>query len=159
MAETFRAIFHGAKELEDALDQLPKSVARSVLVKAMMNAAQPVIHHARALCPVDTGDLAASIDVRTTLTKRQRRGRGFRLPSVFIGPSWPKGAHGHLIEFGTVKMRARPFLRPAWDAGKARVLDSMRREIWKALAAAARRLSQRAEAGKLSAKQISKLSR
>lgn len=33
--------------------------------------------------------------------------------------------YAHFIEFGTVKMSARPFLRPAFDAGRQAALDRM----------------------------------
>jgi HK97 gp10 family phage protein len=161
MAEGFTFTLYGARELENALRQLPTSVAKATLRGVLVKAGEPVVHAARALAPVDRGDLAASIGIRSILTRRQRRARraGGRggAADVFIGPSFPMGAHGHLIEFGTVKMRARPFLRPAWDANKRHVLETVRAELWKALATAARRLAKKAAAGRISAKQAAEI--
>jgi len=53
---------------------------------------------------------------------------------VAVGPKWPEGAHGHLVEYGhkasgwyakqagATFVRARPFMRPAWDAHKREAL-------------------------------------
>jgi HK97 gp10 family phage protein len=132
----------GFKELENALLELPKAVAKGVLRTALKNAGEPVVSDAQRNVPVLTGELLGSIDIRSTLSKRQRRGRAKAGDvEMFIGPSWPKGAHGHLVEFGTSKMAARPFLRPAWDANKERVLASIGRELWTAIEKAARRLA------------------
>lgn len=160
MANGVRFEIVGVKELERALAQLPKSVSKGVLRSALKTAGQPVVAAAKANCPRDRGDLAESITIRSTLSRRQRRRRRVRqrfAAEMFIGPSWPQGAHGHLVEFGTSKMPARPFLRPAWDANKRRALDTIGKEIWRAIAKAARRLAKRAEAGKLSAKQAREL--
>lgn len=170
LPEGLKVTFHGAKELDEALTQLPRSVAKSVLIKAMKNAGKPIADHARSLAPVDEGRLAESIDVRQTLTRRQRRGRSRRgAAAIFIGPTFPMGRHGHLVEFGTGPryhkktgkyvgmMSARPFLRPAWDSGRSRALDILRAEIWRELAAAARRLARKAEAGKISAQHRAEL--
>jgi HK97 gp10 family phage protein len=57
---------------------------------------------ARSYCPVDTGRLRSSIVMR-----KGRDGRGF---FVEIGTNVHYAPH---VEFGTSKMRARPFLLPA----------------------------------------------
>jgi HK97 gp10 family phage protein len=135
----------GFKELENALLELPKAVGKKVLREALKKAAQPVVWDAQRNVPVLTGELLGSIDIRATLSKRQRRGRAKAGDvEMFIGPSWPKGAHGHLVEFGTSKMAARPFLRPAWDANKNGVLASIGRELWIAIDKAAKRLARKA---------------
>ena len=53
--------------------------------------------------------------------------------SYEIGWNRRKAPHGHLLEFGTVKMAARPFLRPsmamaetAIEAGKQRMLEKLK---------------------------------
>lgn len=150
----------GLKELDEALKQLPKSVGKTVLRNALKKAAAPVVADAKANAPRDRGDLAESIDIRATLTRRQRRMRARRgAVEMFIGPSFPLGAHGHLVEFGTVKMPARPFLRPAWDSNKERVLETFGKLIWAELAKAAKRLAKRAAKGTLSAKQAAEILR
>jgi len=142
----FRVEMLGFRELEQALLELPKAVAKSALRQALKKAGQPVVADAQRKVPVLTGELLGSLDIRSTLSKRQRRGRAKAGDvEMFIGPSWPKGAHGHLVEFGTSKMAARPFLRPAWDANKERVLAAIGKELWASIEKAARRLARKAE--------------
>jgi len=148
----FQSKITGDKALERALKELPKSMAKSVLVSAMRKAAKPVLRDAKARVHVRTGDLKKSLAIGTKLTQGQSRGnaRGKNVPQIFIGARWPTGAHAHLEEFGTAKTPAHPFLRPAWDANKERVLDSLGKEIWAVLAKKARQLAAKAAAGKLS---------
>jgi HK97 gp10 family phage protein len=82
-------------------------------------AAEQVAERARVLVPVDTGTLKNTIrvvrlkgdpklNVRVYAGNRKRRAEG--------------GAfYAHMIEYGTVKLKARPFLRPAFNAVKGRV--------------------------------------
>ena len=144
-----------SKNLERALKRLPKAMGKSVLRAAAKKALKPVRVAAEANAPVGhTGRFKKSFAIKSTLSKRQRRGRAKLSRGgviMYVGSTDPKA---HLLEFGTSKMRARPTLRPAWDANKHRVLAVLGDELWFALARAARRLAKRAEAGKLSSKQI-----
>lgn len=60
-----------------------------------------------------------------------------------IGIDTKVAYYGHFVEFGTVKMTPKPFLRPAWDAGKYRaaqaIRDTLKEEIDKAVARIARK--------------------
>lgn len=156
----------GAKELAEIFDELPKSLTDAVIKSAAKKALQPVAELAKATVVRDDGDLANSIAISTTLSKRQKR--MFRQKgevAVYAGPSYPKGAAGHLIEFGTGPryhkttgkyvgvVQARPFMRPAWDSLSGKVLEVMRTEIWGTLQKAVARLRRRAESGKLSKSQ------
>ena len=125
----------GFKEIKKALDELGKAATDSVLRSALRKAGRPVADTAALLAPKRTGGLASSIDIRTTLTSRQKRFSPKQKGEVelFIGPSHPTGAHGHLLEFGTSRMAARPFLRPAWDTHKESVLRTLEKEIWDAI--------------------------
>ena len=156
----------GDKELAKLFEEFPKSLTDSVLRATGKKALQPVAAMARATAAKDDGDLGQSIVVSTKLSPRQKRYYGRRGGvSVYAGPSHPKGAHGHLVEFGTGPryhkktgkyvgiMPAKPFMRPAWDSLSGVVLDTMRTEIWVTLRAAVRRLRKRAEKGTLSSRQ------
>jgi HK97 gp10 family phage protein len=141
----------GAKELEQALKQLPKATAKGVLRRALSNAAKPTAQAAESLAPRGaTGNLQASIEISTRLKKSQKHGKRTGV-ELFIGATTPQGAHAHLLEFGTAKMSAQPFLRPAWDSTQQQVLESIKSEVWKALAKSARTLARKAERGTLSA--------
>jgi HK97 gp10 family phage protein len=128
----------GFAELRQSLEQL-NSVSRSqnALKRAMFKAIEPTADLTRAFVPVRTGNLKRSITVSDKLKGRAKEAD---VVSVFLGTSYQKGArgrHGHLVEFGTVKARPHPFLRPAWDqdgrALLARLSDEMRREIERAV--------------------------
>lgn len=141
-----RASVTGLKELDAALEDMKKSVAKRHLVNALKKAAEPTRAAAESGAPRLTGRLAESIVVQTKLSKRQRKRRAKQgLAEVFIGASFPKGAHAHLIEFGTSKMPARPFLRPAWDGNKGAALETMKTELWGSIERAAKRAAKKAE--------------
>lgn len=138
----------GGKELEAALKQLPKATAKNVLRRALRNAAKPTVTAAKQMVPVGpTGNLKVSLTVGARFYKRGAKTPG--TVEIFIGATTPKGYHAHLIEFGTVKMSARPFMRPAWDSTKDAVLASISEELWKSLAKSARTLARKAERGTL----------
>ena len=159
----FSFTLHGQKELMAAFDALPKVAGQAVLRRLAKKALIPVRDAARSMAPRDQGDLADSIAIHTKLTKSQKKraARAKRGDVVaYVGPSWPKGAAGVLEEFGTgpryTKTGAfrgvnppRPFLRPAWDANRERVLDVMREGLWAELKKEAKKLNKKAQAGKL----------
>ena len=148
----------GARELEKVLEELPKAVAKQVLMKAGKAALKPVLDEARANAKTQvkrrTGRFADSFNISTKLTKRQTRlarryGEKMGV-DLYVGSTDQKA---HLIEFGTSSLSARPVLRPAWDAYKQVVLDIFTLKIAEELKTAARRLASKALRGKLSAKE------
>lgn len=155
-----RTTIAGAKELDRALAQLPNATSKSVLRRALKNAGKPTATLAERTAPLGpTGNLRDSVSVELKLTQSQQRRRAKAGDvEMFIGATAPPGYHAHLIEFGTSKMSARPFLRPAWDSTKQKVLDEIESEIWKSLSKAARTLAKKAQAGTLGKSAQRKLS-
>lgn len=50
--------------------------------------------------------------------------------SVYVG--WAgDGYYGSFVEFGTVKMRARPYLWPTWDQNKLKYYNLMKQTLWR----------------------------
>ena len=150
--------FEGGKELENALKQLPKALKKSALRSMLRKVAKPVLQEAKSKVPVDSGGLRDSLAIGTTLTKRQRK---FFIKTgdaqIFIGAG-KGGAHAHLVEFGTSMMSARPFLRPAWDAKKHKLLKDAQKILWTILAKKAKTLAKKAVKGTLSKSSIKGLS-
>ena len=176
MSLEFAGRIVGGKELEAALLELPKSLQKPTLESALKKAAKPVLADAKSGAP---GDLKKALAISTTLSKNQRKLQlKTGAAEVFVGATWPKGAAAHLVEFGTAPhpipkkgnpiMRfiiggeeifttvidhpgaaPHPFLRPAWDANRDRVLDSIEKEIWEALRKKAQTLARKAAAGTL----------
>lgn len=149
MAIEINAEFRGVKELENALVQLPLSMQKQVLLSALKKAAKPVVTVAKEKARKRSGKGAKSIKARTN--------KKLKPIGISIGPS-KENFHMNFIEFGTVKLPAKPFLRPAWDANKDAVLKSMENEIWKALTKKARTLARKAEKGTLGKRTLAKLS-
>ncbi|HXT31375.1 MAG TPA: HK97-gp10 family putative phage morphogenesis protein [Vicinamibacterales bacterium] len=181
MPSQFIAIdFSGFDELEAALDELGRSLAKQVLQKAMKLALQPVADEARLLAPRSDDPeqklhLADSIVVRATLNKNQRRlrfraGTDVGFAEAFVGATAP---HAHLVEFGHVLVRsvhsqkaqyrhviiayvvighvpAHPFMRPAWDARRDQAWAIFKVEIWNVIVTTARRVRRQAESGTIS---------
>lgn len=61
---------------------------------------------------------------------------------VFVGAG--PVPHAHLQEFGTSRHGPQPFARPAWDAGKNQVLDTIKDELAVQITKAAQRLARKA---------------
>lgn len=115
-------VMSGLKELENTLRQIPKAMGRRAGLNALRSGGEPIAKAARAMVPVDEGDLRESIDVTTRLSRSQTGDKGALAPvEMYVGP----GPHpqGVLQEFGTYKEPAQPFLRPAWDAERIHTLD------------------------------------
>jgi hypothetical protein len=157
----------GFRELDQALAQLPKAIARNVLKRTLAKAAEPIAEAARQAVPVDQGDLKASISVSPRIKNKvgssefsaamraglgkdaavramrdARRAGGSSFAETHIGPAAKKGVirYAHLVEFGTAKMPAEPYMRPAWDAEKESALRIIRAELGNEIIAAARRI-------------------
>ena len=159
----------GVKELMSALDQLPTvSMQKTAVRNALKKAAMPILEMAKANVPRgETGNLAASLKISTSLKASQRKGRisDRSTVTVYVGSSAP---HAHLVEFGTKErtnkkgaargsVSPNPFLRNAWDTMKYAALGILAIELRKQIYAAARRLAKRGGAGKLTAAQTTGL--
>lgn len=131
MANGFTVKTSGFKELEQAMLELPRSTAKGVARRAAKKALQPMADRAAELAPDDpkTGDndLNRSIEVATKTTSRaQKEGRDE--VKAFMGPN-PKKIHRYsaaiVNEFGSHKMQAQPYMRPAWDEEAMPTLDRL----------------------------------
>lgn len=92
---------------------------------AMFEGGQMLLEGSQSKVPRFTGRLAKSGYVTTKSKSTYVYKKGYkkeRKPEdsgiVGIGYSAP---HSHLVEFGTKKMKARPFLRPALDELKSQI--------------------------------------
>jgi HK97 gp10 family phage protein len=156
----------GFRDLERALAELPKATARNVLRRTLTKAGEPIAEKARQLVPVDSAQLKNSIAVSAKVKNKvgnaeysaamraglgkaaaaqamrdARRGAGGSFAEMYVGPAARAGFYGHLVEFGTSKMPAQPFMRPAWDAMQNTALVIMRAELGNEIIAAARRIA------------------
>ena len=103
----------GAENVKRLLRELGSALSKPVLQKNLREAAQPIADEARNLVPKKTGELTKSITVENAPTDDNTQDA-----AVLVGIKTGKGFAGwraHFIEFGTSKMAARPFMRPAYD--------------------------------------------
>ena len=135
----------GFKEMDLVLRQLPKATAKRVADRAIKQALAPVAAAANAMLPKGMPPVIVEKRLNKNQAKQFRGTEGETVRTMFVGSPSPRA---HLEEFGTGPrfhksgkyvgiMRARPFMRPAWDMTKQQVLDRLRvdlaREIEKAV--------------------------
>jgi len=140
----------GLRELLDGLSELKKPTQTNVLKRALMKAGEPVERDAVARAPHLKGQLKRSFGAGTKLTRRQKRLHPKESKvEVYIGTG--NIPHGHLQEFGSSRHAAQPFLRPAWDGNKMRVLESLKNDLAMEIEKARQRAARKA--ARLAAKQ------
>lgn len=112
------------------LARFEKQVQEKVLFSGVAAMAQVLYDEARTRVPVKTGLLQSHIYRAYSPERSSDTSKTYRI-------SWNRrlAPHGHLIEFGTSRMAARPFIRPAFD----RVEDAIK--------AGQRRMAERMEGG------------
>jgi len=121
------------------LRKLPEKVRKNVIVGAVRAGAKPIVEEAKKNAPVRTGALRDSIGVKKMRTRdknivlftispmRKSIAKHFRANGV----RWSiKGEvdpyYAHFVEFGTKKMAAHPFMRPAYENKGEEAIDAAR---------------------------------
>lgn len=117
-----------SSSIDAALDALGKKLAGEVIIAGAAAAAKEFYDEARLQVPVDSGLLQSAI--YRVLSKDNTDST-----KVTYHISWNKrkAPHGHLIEYGTSRAPAYPFMRPAYhlakvpaaQAAKARMAEKM----------------------------------
>lgn len=120
----------GAKELEKKLLSFEPKLGKKIIRQALRSGAKLILAEAKANVPVDTGALRDSLKVRAMRKRKHRYG-----VMVQTSEGWFKGEqfYGAFVEFGTDKMAAQPFVRPAFDsekeAAEKTIVDGIRQGI------------------------------
>ena len=104
------------KNVDQSLKRIPWELRHKVLLQAGRKSGNVVVNEARRILRtrdnIDRGDLIKSIKVKTVTYDDDGR-----IVAV-VGPSWPQGNHGMLLELGTSRQPPRPFIRPAANSTK-----------------------------------------
>jgi HK97 gp10 family phage protein len=160
----------GFAALNGQLQELAAKTAAKALTSAARKAFKPVVDAARARVASDTSALRDAIKLttkRTTgdavaivglkivgpsrkqrkLNKVLRRAIKRGLLSSNENPGLNPRARWHFEEFGTSKTRARPYIRPAFDANVGNVINSLKKEISEAIHRAVRSAARAAAKG------------
>lgn len=124
----------GFRELERALaEDMPKAAAKSTLRRAGIRSMKRLEEAARRYAPKQRGELAGGITTKVVKAKRQAGSAKFARSEgieVETGPTGrPEGGNAAWQEFGTVKMSAQPYMRPAADAELPHVAEQVREEL------------------------------
>lgn len=143
----------GLRELDRKLAELPAAVGFKALRSAMMQATKPMFAAAKAnalstgIKNYDSGATAAAMG-------RWTRKQGPNKTTLFLGPKnkarkalalWNERhgkeatrlRHFHLLEFGSSRGPAQPFLRPAFHATAVLVARNFGKELAKSIEKAA----------------------
>jgi len=168
-----RVKVEGLKEIQAALQELPKATAKNIMKRVLLKRAEPIVQAAKQNVPVLSGELRDSIVASTKSTGGSAGKKAFaqamasgatskqagaaareanRATSgsifVYIGPS-KLGYYGMFQEFGTKDIPPQPWLRPAWDQNKDGVLTGIASDMWVEIEKAVeRRAKKLARAGK-----------
>ncbi|KFB10335.1 HK97-gp10 family putative phage morphogenesis protein [Nitratireductor basaltis] len=146
-----RVSVDGLRELEKALEELPKATGKNVLRRVLRKAAEPIADDMRAKAPDDPvtqgNDLRSSIGIGTKLGKRQGKlhRKMFKNDKAAVEMFVGAGVipHSHLQEFGSTIHGPQPFARPAWDANKNHALNIVAKELGTEITKAAERLARK----------------
>ncbi len=140
----------GQKELVKALGALPRATARASGRRILKRAGQIMADMAIRLAPDDPKTADRDIKNSIAVATRAKRGRiGPGEVGVYIGvaTSIRRYVHAIVMEFGSSKDAAQPYMRPAWMATKGQMLDFIGREffaeVMKTVAAHAKRAARR----------------
>lgn len=143
----------GLKDLQAQLLQLGYIFAGKKLAAAARKAFLPVLEDARNRVPSDTGALRESLRVTR---RRPKKGDlvvrvGLRIDArAETAPGQvPPSRRWHFIEFGTKKLAAKPFLRPALDGSSSTVIETLKDELARAIS---REVKKRARAARRGAR-------
>lgn len=136
----------GFAELEAALNKLPDEIAKKVLVAAVTEGTETFRQRAMELAPYDT-EKKEGMHLIDGIRKEIRTG------SHGVKGGWVHGKvglhpdvfYGRFIEFGWdtpagTKVQAQPFMRPAFDGQRDRVVVVISQRLEAGIAAACREL-------------------
>jgi HK97 gp10 family phage protein len=114
----------GMENLLTEVEKLGQAGSR-IENKALREAGEVVKEAVKQAAPRRTGTLRASIAVSNVKTKDG-------VKHVEVGPG-KEGWYGKFLEFGTVKMKAQPFMAPGYENSKNQAMATIERELKKGL--------------------------
>ena len=124
----------GLSNLSNALKELPKNIARNLLRRGASAGAAEIRDGARNKAPVLTGEMKRDIQIKRERTESDYIARY----SIFVRAGKKSRLSGRarnvekdsyywrFVEFGTSKMVAQPFMRPAFEEKKNQAVDTFK---------------------------------
>jgi len=147
VADTVSVKIEGLEELRATLQRLGRDAFTKPEVEAGLRAGGQVVRKeaiaraARADAPHRLGrsrEIVQPGNLKRNITVRRNRNTGGHFASVSVGVR-SKAFYWRFLEFGTRKMRARPFLRPAFSGRQEPALAAIIERLKKRLDAAVRK--------------------
>ena len=113
--------------INNLLNELEKLGARKRKIEniALKNAGEKVKEAIKSEAPVRTGTLKRSIESSNVKTKQG-------VKRVEVGPT-KEGWYSKFVNFGTVKMKANPFMDRGYEKSKGEAMEIIKNEIKKGL--------------------------
>ena len=144
----------GLKELEKQLLELGAIGAKKALRASMMKSTKPILDRMKQTVPDKSGQLKKTIKRKFTAGK-------YAAGQLDVGPMGKKSFYARFVEYGTAPhkigkganrvghrgkiqnkgggamhpgSKAKPFIRPAWEAGQGALVDVFKAELNKSIA-------------------------
>jgi HK97 gp10 family phage protein len=114
-----------ADELLKNIKGLPQKSVKKVKMQAIRAGARVTLKRMKSLVPVDTGDLKRSLAIQTPKGKIKSQTKA----PLVIGAKEPQSHIAHFAEFGTIKDKAQPFMRPAISQTAKAAIDKMAKKL------------------------------
>ncbi len=124
-------VIEGGAQLASNLASLPRAVSKAIVREVLVEACEPMVAIARRMAPRRPGqpDIADNIEIGNVKGGTMDAFGDPRAMYVAWGPV--KGFfYGYFLEWGTVKMSPRSFMRPGFDGGKEHSVDIIRDRTW-----------------------------
>lgn len=129
----------GLGELTRRLRELPQQVQEKTLKAAVSAGAEVIRAEAQLRAPRFVGKVGKRHPppgtLKASIYKAALPEECTATREVWKVDVRRKAYYAHMVEFGTVKMSARPFMRPAFDAKKGEAVEAMKAKIAAVLAA------------------------
>lgn len=142
---------HGAKELKASLASLEKEVSTKAGQAAVRSGAIVIRNRVKAAAPLGDPDTSRTYRVKGS-TESRTADYGHLRDNIKVAKGRPRRQHtvvslittssafwGRMLEFGTTKMSAQPWFKPASDAAAPDAFKQMMATLEKAIARAARK--------------------
>lgn len=143
------ATLEGGAALRQTLEKLPAAVTADHQRKALSKGAELIRSEAAALAPRGQGEHIAEHIIVDPLTDaeldRAEEVVGAHA-AVLVGPE-RRFFYGYFLEYGTSKMPAQPFMRPAFDTKVRPALTVALSHLWNSILAMAGRSQQHGSIG------------
>lgn len=139
MADTITMKVAGLRELSLALKELDGRVQKRIARSATAAGARVIAKEAKARVRVDSGNVKKNI--RTANLKPDQPGLQESVVGVRVkGKTKDSAFYWTYLEFGTVKMAPKPFIRPAFETKKHEAVEAIKDRLSKRIDAEAKKI-------------------